>query len=257
MIWRVGVVGDPIEHSLSPQLQVAGLTLAGLEGSASRLKLSADKTEQLRAAITNDFDALSVTMPLKQVAASLCDELDPVATRTGVVNSLLHRDGRIYGACTDGNGLLEMVKEKYSFVDSGSSIVVIGAGGAATGIIDALQYSDTASIGVLNRTTSKIDALQARYSKVSSAMPSQIDLLINTVPSDSRVTPSSIAGVSSETLCVDITYSPRESDWMKFFESEGCRTANGLGMLAYQAALQFNWWWNSKIDGSDLLKVIS
>ncbi len=257
MIWRVGVVGDPIEHSLSPQLQEAGLKLAGLQGSTSRLKLSADKIEQLRAAISNEFDALSVTMPLKQVAASLCDELDPVAIRTGVVNSLLNRNGRIYGSCTDGKGLLEMVKEKYLFDESGSSIVVIGAGGAATGIIDALQYSDVASIAVLNRTASKIEGLQAKYSKVSSVIPSKIDLLINTVPSDSRVAPSSIVGVTSETLCVDITYSPRESEWMKFFESEGCRTTNGLGMLAYQAALQFNWWWNSKIDGSDLLKVIS
>jgi len=257
MIWNVGVVGDPVDHSLSPQLQEAAMQIAGIEGNTSRVQISSSQVDDLKRAIRNDFDALSVTMPLKPLATTICDHLDPAATRTGMVNSLLRKDGQIYGACTDGEGLISSVKSQFNFDFADARVVVIGAGGAASGIIDALQNSNARSITVLNRTTSKIDALSAKYNKVTSALGDRVDVLINTVPITGRGTPEMVAGIHAETICIDITYAPAVSKWLAFFEAEGCRTANGLGMLAHQAALQFKFWWNVDIDGEDLLEVLT
>jgi len=256
MNWKVGVVGDPVAHSLSPQLQEAAMQIAGLDGSASRVQISGSQLDELVNAITNEFDALSVTMPLKPLATTVCDHLDAAAERTGMVNSLLRKDGQIYGACTDGEGFVRSVMSQFDFDFTNAHVVVIGAGGAATGIIDALQNSNAASITVLNRTSSKIDALASKYEKVTHALPTSIDLLINTIPVAGRVAPTIVPGISEKTICVDITYSPLVSDWLSFFRSEGCQTSNGLAMLAHQAALQFKFWWNIDIDGDDLLEVI-
>ena len=256
MIWKVGVAGDPVDHSLSPLLQVAAMKITGIEGSASRLQISAAHSEDLRIAINNNFNALSVTMPLKPIATTMCNHLDPAATRTGMVNSLLRKDGLIYGACTDGDGLINSITSQFNFDFANAHVVVLGAGGAAAGIIDALEFSTAKSIAVLNRTPSKIDLLVSKYDKVTRTLPDRIDVVINTVPVTGREAPISIAGLCSETICVDITYSPAESEWLSFFAAEGCRTSNGLAMLAYQAALQFKFWWNTEIDGAELLKVI-
>jgi len=256
MIWKVGVVGDPVAHSLSPQLQEAAMQLAGLQGSASRVQIAASQIEELKEAISNQFDALSVTMPLKPIATNICDHLDSAAQRTGMVNSLLRKDGQVYGACTDGEGFIHSVESQFGFEFAGAHIVVIGAGGAATGIVDALQHSEVASITVVNRTPSKVELLSSKYSKVTRDLPPSIDVLINTIPITGRTAPESVAGTTTKTICVDITYSPLVSDWLAFVEEQGCRTTNGLAMLAYQAALQFKFWWNIDIDGDDLLEVI-
>jgi shikimate dehydrogenase len=87
-------------------------------------------------------------------------------------------------------------------------------------------------------------------------VPNKIDVLINTVPVTGRGVPEVISGITTETICVDITYAPAVSEWLSFYKVEGCRTANGLGMLAHQAALQFKFWWNIDIDGDVLLEVI-
>ena len=256
MIWKVGVVGDPVAHSLSPQLQAAAMQIGGLEGSTSRVQISVNELEELKNAITNEYDALSVTMPLKPLVAAFCNHLDPAAERTGMINSLFRKDGLVYGACTDGEGFINSVESQFNFDFSNAHVVVIGAGGAATGIVDALQFSDASNITVLNRTASKVDALAAKYNKVTRDLPATIEVLVNTVPIAGRDAPSIIAGTNEKTICVDITYSPLVSDWLDFFKDQGCRTANGLAMLAYQASLQFKFWWNVDISGDDLLEVL-
>src|SRR5579863_1383325 len=114
MTWRLGVAGSPISHSLTPQLHDAGLAIAGLEGSSTRLELGVKDVAKLKKAVRKDFDALSITMPLKGIAVEICDELDDVASRTGSVNSLLRRDGKLHGASTDGDGFVNAVREQFA-----------------------------------------------------------------------------------------------------------------------------------------------
>jgi shikimate dehydrogenase len=258
MRWRLGVVGSPIAHSLSPQLHEAGLKLAGLEGASERVELNADDATTLREMMGRRFDALSVTMPLKPVAASLCDSLDDAARRTGVVNSLLTRDGHLLGACTDGAGLLAFLAHEYDFNARGQHVLVLGVGGAAREIVDALVDAGAPSVSILGRTGARVAELASRYDNVVALSDDETDwgLIVNATPATRDAVPL-VTGVSAETIAVDITYDPRETPWRSLYDEAGCRTTNGLGMLAYQAALQMKWWWDVDIDGARLLEVIT
>ena len=254
MNWRLGVVGFPIEHSLSPRLHEAGLAVAGLAGTSERVAIPLEEFAALEGLLGERFDALSVTMPLKELAASLCSHLDGPATRTSMVNSLLWRDGLIHGANTDGEGFVDALAATLDLAPAGLSVAVIGAGGAARGIVDALAAHGATRIAVLGRSAERVAWLAERYDVVGPV--DAVDLVVNTTPAlgrDDQVLP----GVTAETAAVDITYEPRRSTWLMAHEERGCRSANGLGMLAFQAARQMSWWWGVPMDGEALLEVIA
>ena len=260
MKWRLGVAGSPIEHSLTPQLHDAALALVGFEGSSRRVELGAKDKAKLNKVVRKEFDALSLTMPLKGFGFEICDELDEVATRTQSVNSLLVRDGKLWGASTDGDGFVNAVRGQFELNVEGTHAVVLGAGGAASAIIDGLIRADVASVAVHARNESKVEALVERYDHVYdfSLTYRPVDLIVNATPILGRVDDVAVMqGVGAHTVAVDITYEPRLSAWRALHERSGCPSANGLGMLAHQAALQMQWWWDRPIDAAQLLKVIS
>ena len=259
MSWRLGVVGSPIAHSLSPRLHQAGLALAGLEGSSERLELGEHDALELRNLMGARFDALSVTMPLKSAATPLCDSLDVVAERTGMVNSLLARDGVISGANTDGRGFVNALEAEFSISLRDRRVVILGAGGAAHGIVDALVHGGVESVTVLGRSLANVDSLTSRYDNVFDHFdqPGPTDLVVNATPAASRsLARELVIGVHETTIAVDIAYDPTLTPWRSLYEEAGCRTTNGLGMLAYQAALQMTWWFDTSIDGAALLEVL-
>jgi shikimate dehydrogenase len=260
MKWRLGVAGSPIEHSLTPQLHDAGLAMAGLEGSSLRVELGAKDKAKLNKVARKEFDALSITMPLKGFGFEICDHLDEVASRTQSVNSLLVRDGKLLGTSTDGEGFVNSVRGQFDLNVEGTHVVVLGAGGAASAIIDGLIGAGVASVAVHARNEAKVEALVARYDHVYdfSLTYRPVDLIVNTTPIEGRADEVAVMqGVGAHTVAVDITYEPRLSSWRALHERSGCPSANGLGMLAYQAALQMQWWWDAPIDAAQLLKAIS
>jgi shikimate dehydrogenase len=101
--------------------------------------------------------------------------------------------------------------------------------------------------------------LASRYPNVhsSSLVYRPIDLIVNTVPVSGRSSEAAVLqGVRPETIAVDIIYDPRDTEWRERYEAAGCRTMNGLAMLAYQAALQMQWWWGVALEGAELLEVL-
>jgi len=259
VIWRVGVVGSPIEHSRSPQLQEAGLKLAGLEGASTRVELGLSGAGQLKELLTSRFDALSVTSPLKRTAYECCDERSDVATRTQSVNSLLVRDGKIHGASTDGDGFVDALSHEFGSVVENAHAVILGAGGAASAILDALIDRGVASVVVHGRNDVKVEELTRRYKNVfsSSLVYRPVDLIVNTVPVSGRGHEASVLqGVHHESVAVDISYEPERTTWRTLYDDAGCRTMNGLAMLAFQAAIQMQWWWGVPLDGAKLLEVL-
>lgn len=260
MKWRLGVVGSPITHSLSPALHEAGLRIAGLKGSSARVELGEAQAKKLAKLMGKSYDALSVTMPLKRAAISYCAELDDAASRVGAVNSLLWRDKRILGANVDGAGFLGALRATFGVSVDNMHVVVLGSGGAARGIIDALVNDGVSSVAVHARSSDQVASLSGRYANVFGHMLvyRPVDLIVNTIPQSSRHHEAAvIQGVTPETVAVDVTYAPAQSQWRTMYQEAGCRTQNGLGMLAYQAALQMEWWFETPIDGAELLKVIS
>lgn len=206
-----------------------------------------------------DFDALSVTSPLKTAAAALCDEVSDVARRTASVNSLLAREGRLLGTSTDGEGFASALEDAFGPVIANAHAVVLGAGGAASAIVDALVQRGAASVVVHGRTPAKVETLVSRYDivRASSLVYRPIDLIVNAVPEAGRSDEAAVLqGVHPETVAVDLVYEPRDTEWRQRYERFGCRTQNGLAMLAYQAALQMNWWWGVALGGAQLLEVL-
>jgi len=128
MKWRLGVAGSPIEHSLTPQLHDAALAMTGFEGSSRRVELGPKDQAKLNKVMRKEFDALSITMPLKSFGVEICDEIDEVATHTQSVNSLLVRDGKLLGASTDGDGFVNALRGQFDASPEGLHVVVLGGG---------------------------------------------------------------------------------------------------------------------------------
>jgi len=110
------------------QLHDAALAMTGFEGSSRRVELGPKDQAKLNKVMRKEFDALSITMPLKSFGVEICDEIDEVATRTQSVNSLLVRDGKLLGASTDGDGFVNALRGQFDASPEGLHVVVLGAG---------------------------------------------------------------------------------------------------------------------------------
>lgn len=258
MNWRLGVAGYPIEHSLSPRLHEAGLAYLGLTGSSERVALRESEAARLGSLLGARFDALSVTTPLKRAAAGVCDELGEVASRVGVVNSLLVRDGRILGESTDGAGLVDAVAATFEVSARGIDALVLGAGGAARSIVDALCAGGAHSVWVESRSPEPVAWLTERYDQVYPVrVADRLDLVVCAMPPESRGPAQVAEGTTASTIAVDLVYEPRSTPWREAYVARGCRTANGLGMLTHQAARQMSWWWGREVDADALAKAVA
>lgn len=259
MGWRLGVVGSPVAHSLSPQLHAAALAATGRDGTSERWDVSSEHGDDVVAAMGSRFDALSVTMPLKMALAERCHQLDEVAQRVGAVNSVLWRDGELWGANTDGRGLLGALATLLHWQVDGAHVVLLGAGGAARSIVDACVEAGAASVTVHGRNVAAVEDLTRLYSRVhaEALVYRPIDLIINTTPATGRPDKGTVLnGITPETVAVDITYEPRVSAWLAAHDALGCRAQNGLPMLAFQAALQASWWFGELVSGATLLEAL-
>ena len=255
--WSVGVVGYPISHSLSPTLHQRGLDLAGLRGTSTAVPLTIEEFQNFDSLATT-FDALSVTMPLKALFARHCASLSPRAQRLGVVNTIRFGAGGVEGDNVDGEGFVASLRGELGVDVHGTHVLIEGSGGSATAIIDALVEHGAASVNIRSRNVATAEALAARYDvvRVNDGVADAIDLVVTTIPVSSRPDHVDNTGLSTHTVCVDITYDPRMSSWREHHENAGRRTLNGLAMLAYQAALQMQWWWDVEIDPRALLESI-
>jgi shikimate dehydrogenase len=258
--WRLAVFGSPIQHSLSPVLHEAGLRAYGLKGRSERVEVGSHEVERVRELLTSTYDAASVTMPLKGAVLGIADQVDPVARECESANSLLRRDGVLEATSTDGAGFVGALASTWSLDVDGAHAVVLGAGGAASALVSALVRAGVSSIALHGRSEERVGRLVARYPNVVDHMViyRPVDLIINTIPVDGReVAAAVMQGVTPDTAVVDIAYEPRESDWLALHRALGCRTMNGLAMLAHQAAAQMRWWWGGDLSGEDLIGEIT
>jgi len=259
MFWRLGVVGSPIAHSLSPRLHEAALTSLGLEGTSEAIEIGSHDVANLKGALSS-HDALSVTMPLKEVAVALCDELDDTARRVGGVNSLRMANGRVLGRATDGAGLVAAVHHEFGLALEGARVIVRGSGGSAKSIVDALVERG-ATVTVLARNALEATRLAERYPSIAVNPDSSrdIDLMVNTVPAGPEDTPETSrtkVAFAPDAAALDVVYEPRETPWLAARRREGLRGANGLSMLVHQAREQLQWWFDREVPLEPLLMAV-
>lgn len=252
----IGLFGRPVRASLSPTLH--NYAFKALKVNAVYLAFELNE-EQLADAITAmkalNFLGANVTIPFKEKVVSLLDSLSPEAEAIGAVNTIKVEMGRLVGYNTDGDGFLASLKEEAGFQAAGKAALIIGAGGAARGIVASLVRARAREVWVVNRTESRAFALAKDLNRsfsgkkifcgavAQAAEPSFVsnfDLVVKAVPP----VPLSFAfeGLKEGAVVCDLTYRPEGTDFLSQASIRGGKALNGLGMLIYQACLSFQIW---------------
>src|SRR6266404_7141578 len=268
---RVGVFGDPVAHSLSPQMQNAALRACEIDMQYGRFHI---RGSELRSALgflrQLDFIGINLTVPHKIAAFGQIDEADEFATRAGTVNTIRLRDGKLIAWNTDGEGFLRAIRSEFSVDLRDLRVMVLGAGGG-TGRTIAWQCAveNCERLVLVNRTVEKAHALMgdlrpffsgprvlgpAARLEVSpmdeTAMRTQladIDLIVNATPLGmSRTDPMPVPArlIAPHHMVFDCVYEPSKTALLYATEQVGARGANGLSMLLHQGALSFSIWFD-------------
>ncbi|MEW6473268.1 MAG: shikimate dehydrogenase [Actinomycetota bacterium] len=246
----VGVIGDPVTHSLSPTLHNAAFAALGLDWVYVAFPVPRGRGAEAVAAVSAlGLVGLNVTMPHKEDVAGACDELTADAAALRSVNTVVGRpDGRTLGDSTDGPGFLDALTEEGIDV-AGQPVLVLGAGGAARAVILALGRAG-ASVTVAAR---RPEAAESAVSLVSGARaipfgavdPSPYSLVVNATPlgmSGGDPLPVDPEALHSRQAVVDLVYHPADTPLLTAARAKGAPAINGLGMLLHQAARSFSLW---------------
>jgi shikimate dehydrogenase len=251
------VIGSPVLHSLSPALHNAGFAATGVDWVYTAFEVEAGAAgPALDAMRVLGLGGLAVTMPHKEDVAGLVDELDPAAAALRSVNTVVPiGDGRLKGYSTDGAGFLASLAAKGVEI-SGKHIGVLGAGGAARAIIDAMGRAGAARITVVNRSARRASAA-AELARAIGAVGHvdeirDCDIVVNatSVGMGSADLPCDVGLLRRDQVVADIVYYPRCTALLAAAEACGARTVEGLGMLVHQAVLQAELWTGESADAA-------
>ncbi|MFC4599296.1 shikimate dehydrogenase [Cohnella hongkongensis] len=252
-----GVIGDPIRHSKSPVMLNRAFREAGVNGAYAAFHVAPERLEQAIAGVRGlGFRGLNVTIPHKIEVMKLLDEISEGAQAAGAVNTIVNDNGRLIGYNTDGIGYVRSLKEEAEPDLSGKTIVVLGAGGAARGILWALAQEKPAAVVVANRTEARAVELAAAFPEKSgiAAVPwdrlpeavAEADVVVNTTsvgmsPNVGEL-PIDPAWLKPGAVASDLIYNPLKTAFLSRSEERGCRIHGGLGMFIYQGAYAFEYW---------------
>jgi len=254
-----GIIGNPVEHSLSPAMHNAAFAALGINGVYIPMR-SIDLRDGFSGLRALGFIGVSVTVPHKVAVISLLDEIDPVARKIGAVNTLLFQkqlEGQplCKGFNTDWLGSNQALAEELE--PKGHTVLIIGAGGAARAVGFGLIEAG-ARILLTNRTESKgrelSEQLGCSFVPTADLSTVQADALINTTsvgmaPLDQAL-PISPELLANFPVVMDIVYAPLATRLLQEAAARGCRTIDGLKMLQYQGAAQFKLWTGKDAPGA-------
>ncbi|MCP5077932.1 MAG: shikimate dehydrogenase [Psychromonas sp.] len=246
------VFGNPIKHSRSPFIHqcFAKATKQALNYETHLADLNGFSSA-ITEFIAQGGKGANVTVPFKEQALEISDELSERARLAGAVNTLSFNNGKIYGDNTDGEGLVQDLLRNNVLLEGGR-ILLLGAGGAAKGVILPLLAQNPTSIVIANRTASKAEALIEQFNdgKLEACGFEQTskkiyDVIINaTSASLSGKLPTISASIITEnTVCYDMVYSKELTPFLDWARAQGAaKVIDGIGMLVGQAAVSFNIW---------------
>ena len=266
MTIKAGVVGWPVSHSLSPRLHGFWLEQMGINGTYEALPV---EPEQFAVKVKDLFDqgykGFNITIPHKENALTFADVLEPQARIIGAVNTLVKKeDGTIIGSNTDWIGFLNNVKEfQPNWKASDGPCVVLGAGGAARGLVVALIEDGASEIRIANRTKVRAERLVEDLSRFAAGKGCRISVheemdgdvldgaafLVNSTSLGMKGQPMldiDLAALPVEAVVNDIVYNPLKTDLLKQAEMRGNQAVDGIGMLLHQAVPGFELWFGRK-----------
>lgn len=253
-------MGWPVGHSKSPALHGFWLREHNIDGAYVPLPVRPENLSQaLKALPALGFAGVNLTVPHKEAALKIVDEITPTAKAIGAINTIfVLPDGRLQGTNTDAFGFIENLRQAgKGFVATKGPAVVFGAGGAARAVCAALRDAGTPEIRLLNRTLSRAQTLAADFGPTVKALPwdelshilSDAALLVNSTSLGMDGQPTldiDLTSLPQNALVTDLVYSPLETPLLAAARQCGYLTIDGLGMLLYQAQMGFEGWFGEK-----------
>lgn len=244
-----GVVGDPVRHSLSPLIHNAAFAALGIDGTYVAFPVSAHSGNAIVSALRClGIVGLSVTMPHKEVVAATADEVSSDVALLGAANTLVNRNGVIRAEVTDGQGCVAALRAS-GFDPEGRRCLVLGAGGAGRAVALSLARAGARELVIVNRGDSRAErtlALVGRVARRGSLDDvREVDLIVNATPigmGTDELLPLDPVHLSRGQFVNDLVYHPLETPLLKAARVAGAQCVDGLGMLVYQAGLQFEIW---------------
>ncbi|AIQ45913.1 shikimate dehydrogenase [Paenibacillus sp. FSL R7-0273] len=253
----LGVMGDPIAQSKSPLMHTAALKALGIPGAYVPLHIAPGQLgEAVQAIRTLGFRGINVTIPHKIAVMEYLDRLDESALAGGAVNTIVNDNGVLTGYNTDGIGYVRSLKAEAAPELAGARILVLGAGGAARGVISALLQENPASVVIANRTADKAHELAASWQAAGSVTGVSMEEIAGIIPdSDIVINTTSVGmypypdelpldpGLLHKGLVVsDLIYNPLRTRLLEEGLKAGCSIHGGLGMFIYQGAYALEYW---------------
>ena len=263
-----GVIGNPIEHSLSPRLHGHWLRAMGLAGHYIPMRVEADDLETvIRTLPKAGFVGLNVTIPHKEAVLKLADIVTDRAALIGAANTLIFRDdGKIHADNTDGYGFTQNLRQSApEWAPETGPAAVFGAGGAARAILASLIELGVPEIRLSNRTRARADALRAEFGarivvydwvKAGNMLDDAVTV-VNTSSLGMTGKPEfrvPLDGLMPGAVVNDLVYSPLKTDFLLQAEDAGCHVVDGLGMLLHQAVPGFERWFGTRPVVDDALR---
>ena len=248
------VFGNPVEHSLSPDIHSAfAAQRQQLMDYRKILATTESFPSSVQAFFAQGGQGANVTVPFKEQAFALCEELSDRAQQAGAVNTLWVQDNQLHGDNTDGAGLVRDLTTNLGWTLGHKRVLVLGAGGAVRGVLGPLLAQQPAQVLVANRTAEKALALATRFSNQGLIAGCSLDalqdrtdepfhIIINGTSTglQNRMPELPEHVVSNETKAYDMVY--KDTPFLQWIAGLGSTTADGLGMLVEQAAEAFHIW---------------
>jgi shikimate dehydrogenase len=256
-----GIVGDPLEHTLSPTMHNAAYEAMDLDWVYVPLLVRGE--EDLRSVIgalrVLPFVGVNVTMPYKQAMLLLCDEVAETASLAGAVNTVQCVGGRLVGYNTDGRGIVEALSTEADFDPAGRDIAIVGAGGAAAGALVAFALAGARRIIIVNRSEERgralaervgerlrgVDILSLALSPGAAQSVEGADLVLNATPIGMKAedpSPIPVAWLRSGQVVADMVYGAQPTTLVRAARDAGAVALDGLGMLVCQGAMSIDIW---------------
>ena len=262
--YKLGLIGFPLGHSLSPRLHAAALRSTGLAGDYQLFPIhpfpegQPELSALLRRLRQGELHGLNVTIPHKQNVIPLLDELTPAAAAIGAANTLFYRDGRLVGDNTDAAGFIADLARFIPMTpgDRPKTALVLGAGGSARAVVYALAQAGWQVTIVARRIEQARQLAESLIGMASSlktvsleptALAQPVSLVVNTTPVGMSPHPNASPWPAElpfpdQAFIYDLVYNPFETRLVQAAHTAGLQAANGLGMLVEQAILAFETW---------------
>ena len=258
----LGIIGYPIGHSISPRFQQAALDHCGIDAEYRAYPVAPEDVGRFVAGLRQPgILGINVTVPHKEAVIPFLDEIDDWATEAGAVNTIVNRQGRLTGHNTDGYGFLRALQQGGSFQPRGRRTLILGAGGAARGVVLALAREGVGYLTIANRTPDRAESLAqlARGRGIAAqAIPlsgadltesaASAELIVNcttigmTHGPGAADSPLPRQAIPPTALVYDLVYNPLETRLLREAAQIGAATLGGIQMLVYQGAASFELW---------------